>query len=77
MKQFLLATTIILSVAAHAQSDKYADAMKQSLAMFDSAKTPSDFESISASFQRIGDAEKTQWLPYYWAALSLSSEGWM
>jgi hypothetical protein len=78
MKQFLLAATIILSVVtAKAQSDKYADAMKQSLAMFDSAKTAADFESISASFQRIGDAEKTQWLPYYWAALALSTEGWM
>jgi hypothetical protein len=77
MKKFLLAATVILSVAAHAQSDKYADAMKQSLAMFDSAKAPSDFENIAAAFQRIGDAEKTQWLPYYWAALSLTTEGWM
>ena len=77
MKKFLLASSIILSIAAHAQSDKYADAMKQNLSMFDSAKTAADFESISASFQRIGDAEKTQWVPYYWAALALTRVGWM
>jgi hypothetical protein len=76
MKQLLLATAIIFSVAAHAQSDKYADAMKQTLSMMDSAKTVSDLENASAAFTRIGDAEKTQWLPYYWAALSLTFEGW-
>ena len=76
MKQFLVALAAIVSVTASAQSDKYADAMKQSLALFDSAKTAADFENVSASFQRIGDAEKTQWLPYYWAAMSLATEGW-
>ena len=77
MKQLLLAAAVVLSVAAHAQSDKYTDAMKKSLSMFDSAKTPADFENIAAAFQRIGDAEKTQWLPYYWQGLALSRLGWM
>ena len=76
MKHVLLAAAIVFSVAAHAQSEKYTAAMQQSLSMMDSSKTAADYESISASFQRIGDAEKTQWLPYYWAALSLCTEGW-
>jgi hypothetical protein len=76
MKQLLLAATVLFSVAAHAQSDKYISAMKQNLSLFDSAKTASDLENAAASFQRIGDAEKTQWLPYYWAALILATEGW-
>lgn len=76
MKQLLLAAAVVLSVAAHAQSDKYMDAMKKNLALFDSAKTPADFENIAAGFQRIGDAEKTQWLPYYWQGLALASIGW-
>ena len=76
MKHVLLVVAIITSVAAHAQSDKYTDAMKQSLSMFDSAKSAADLENAAASFQRIGDAEKTQWLPYYWAALTLATEGW-
>ena len=76
MKHLLLATAIIFSVAAQAQSDKYMDAMKKNLSMYDSAKKGNDLENLSATFVRIGDAEKTQWLPYYWAALSLASEGW-
>ena len=76
MKHLLLTATIIISVAAHAQSDKYMAAMKQNLSMYDSAKSVSAIENLSATFIRIGDAEKTQWLPYYWAALTLASEGW-
>jgi hypothetical protein len=76
MKQLLLAAAIIFSVAANAQSDKYVNAMKQNLSLFDSAKTGADLENAAASFQRIGDAEKTQWLPYYWSALCLATEGW-
>ncbi len=77
MKQLLLAAAAVFSVAAHAQSDKYTDAMKKNLALFDSAKTTADFENIAAGFQRIGDAEKTQWLPYYWQGLALATIGWM
>jgi len=77
MKQLLLAAAVVLSVAAHAQSDKYTDAMKKNLSLFDSVKTPAEIENLAASFQRIGDAEKTQWLPYYWAGLALARLGWM
>jgi hypothetical protein len=76
MKQVLLAAAVIISVAAHAQSSKYEDAMKKNLALFDSAKSSADLENIAAGFQRIGDAEKTQWLPYYWQGLVLASIGW-
>jgi len=75
---------IILSIVAcaamlfsFAQSDRYAAGMQKSLALFDSAKTIADFQAASASFARIGDAEKTQWLPYYYAGLTLSIAGWI
>ena len=76
MKHLLLAATVIISVAAHAQSEKYVSAMKEKLTQFDSTKSPAACENLSAAFQRIGDAEKTQWVPYYWAALTLATEGW-
>ncbi len=31
---------------------------------------------MANTFERIGDAEKTQWLPYYYAGLALSTAGW-
>jgi hypothetical protein len=70
---FLFCATIISSFA---QSDKFAAAMKAKLSLFDSAKTTTDYQSLSDAFARIGDAEKTQWLPYYYAGLALSSAAW-
>jgi hypothetical protein len=61
---------------ANAQSDKYEAAMKKNLSMFDSAKTTADYQNLAAAFERIGDAEKTQWLPYYYAGLALTTAGW-
>jgi hypothetical protein len=77
MKKIITAIAILASVASFAQSDKYNAAMKKNLAQFDSAKTTADFQALSAAFERIGDTEKTQWLPYYYAGLALSTAGWM
>lgn len=77
MKTIIAAIALLVTVSANAQSDKYTDAMKKNLSMFDSAKTSQDFQNLSAAFERIGDAEKTQWLPYYYAGLALSTMGWM
>jgi len=73
---FLLAA-VSIQVAAIAQSDKYTAAMEKNLNMFDSAKTAEDYTKLANTFERIGDAEKTQWIPYYYAGLALSSSGWM
>lgn len=79
MKKFviIMLAALSLQMTAFAQSDKFVSAMKSNLALFDSAKTVEDFQKVANTFQRIGDAEKTQWLPYYYAGLSLSIAGWM
>ena len=77
MKRLLLTAAIFCTIAANAQSDKFNDAMQKTLSMMGSAKAPADYVAVSAAFERIGDAEKTQWVPYYYAGLSLSSFGWM
>jgi hypothetical protein len=78
MKNLLLLFIAVcgLSVAAFAQSDKYVSSMKANLALFDSTNGKPDYVALSNTFARIGDAEKTQWLPYYYAGLALSTEGW-
>jgi hypothetical protein len=76
MKAFFLFFLLTTTVVALAQSDKYMEAMKQNLAQLDSAKTTQDYLTLSNTFERIGDAEKTQWLPYYYSALSLTTAGW-
>jgi hypothetical protein len=76
MKPFILSFLLISMFIVNAQSDKYDAAMKKNLSMFDSAKTTADYQALAAAFERIGDAEKTQWLPYYYAGLALTTAGW-
>ena len=79
MKKFIffLLAAVSLQMTAFSQSDKYVAAMKKNLSFFDSAKTVEDYTKMANTFERIGDAEKTQWLPYYYAGLALSSAGWI
>jgi hypothetical protein len=77
MRTVIFSFFILLAAGLQAQSDKYVSAMKQNLALFDSAKTTQDYLSLANTFERIGDAEKTQWLPYYYAGLALVRIGWI
>ena len=67
----LLLATAIFSVATFAQSEKYIGVMKKNIAQIDSAFLTGKadaFLDLANTFERIGNAEKTQWLPYYYAA---------
>src|SRR6202046_4554597 len=76
MKKTILALVLLASLAAGAQTDKYNQVMQKNIALLDSAKTIDDLQSVAGAFDRIGDAEKTQWLPYYYAALAQTWIGW-
>jgi uncharacterized protein Smg (DUF494 family) len=72
MKKFILSIAIIAAAfAANAQSDKFTTGMKKFIAQLDTAKTGEDYQNAANSFERIANAEKTQWLPFYYAAYSL------
>ncbi len=76
---FFIAATFI-AVASFAQNEKYIAAMKKNLAEADSAfilNEPSRLTAAAAAFERIGDAEKTQWLPFYHAAYCQVMFGYM
>jgi len=69
MKKSILMAALICSVSfTFAQSDKYTSAMKADIAQLDSMMVKNNYEDLANKFSRIGDAEKTQWLPYYYAA---------
>jgi hypothetical protein len=72
MKKIMtLVVASLLMLTSFAQSEKYTAAMKDNLALMDSVFKNSNVDGIadvSARFARIGDAEKTQWLPHYYAA---------
>jgi len=76
MKKVLFALTLLVSLAVSAQSDKYTQMMQKNIALLDSAKSIDELQSLAGTFDRIGDAEKTKWLPYYYAALAQTWVGW-
>jgi hypothetical protein len=64
----LLIAAISLVSITFAQSAKYESAMKSNIAQLDSLMAKNNYVELADNFTRIGDAEKTQWLPYYYAA---------
>ncbi|MEI9945672.1 MAG: hypothetical protein WDN26_15825 [Chitinophagaceae bacterium] len=76
MKQIIAVIALLVTLSGYSQSERYTNAMKKNLAELDTANTTLAYQSVAAAFERIGDAEKTQWLPYYYAALALSTSAW-
>jgi hypothetical protein len=76
MKQLLVIVSMFICGMAVAQS-KYEAAMGRGLEQFKAAKTAEDMATASAFFERVADAEKDKWLPYYYAAYTNYLIGWM
>ena len=68
MKKLLLFTAIIcFATESFAQSDKYINAMIANIVQLDSVMAKGNAVELANNFERIGNAEKTQWLPFYYA----------
>ena len=67
-KIFFVCLSSMIITAAFSQSEKYVNAMQAKVSMLDSANTPDVFKELANTFERIGNAEKSQWLPFYYAA---------
>lgn len=76
-KTALFIAAALVALGASAQSEKYMNAMKANVKMLDTLYTAAGWLNAANSFQRIADAEKNQWLPYYYAALGNVMNGMM
>ena len=65
---FVFAIAITSALLLNAQSEKYVNAMKKNIAELDSAHDVGRLAELANNFERIAEAEKTQWLPYYYSA---------
>lgn len=74
MKKLFLSTLLFMAVSTYAQSN-FEKAVTDKISKMEQAKTPEDFTAVSNDFARIGDKEKTQWLPYYYAAQASIEKG--
>ncbi len=70
MKKVLFVfSALLMMTATFAQSEKYIKAMEAKVPMLDSTNTADSWKDMANTFERIGDAEKNQWLPFYYAAM--------
>jgi len=73
-KARLLFTALLFTIlAAQAQDTQLA----ATVALLDKASTVKDYEALSARFIQAGNAQKTNWLPFYYAALCNAKIGFL
>src|SRR5437868_4840728 len=77
-RTMLLVITLFIVIINYAQtSDRYLKAMQDKVTSVDTMRNAVALTDLSNSFERIGVAEKTQWLPYYYAALTEVNAAYM
>jgi len=70
MKKITLILAVsLLSTVSFGQSEKFVKAMEALVPAVDTTHSMEGLADLANSFERIANAEKTQWLPYYYAAL--------
>lgn len=79
MKRLLFAAALLTAFAfgANAQDDKFIKAMEPKVIAADTTHSTAELLALAASFERIADAEKTKWQPYYYAALTQVNAAYM
>lgn len=76
MKQAFIIISMFFSGMVMAQS-KYETAMTRGIEQIKAVKSVDDMLAASAFFERVADAEKDKWLPYYYAAYTNYITAWM
>jgi hypothetical protein len=61
--------TAVFAQGENAPSEKYVKAMEALVPAVDTTHSMEGLTDLANSFERIANAEKTQWLPFYYAAL--------
>jgi hypothetical protein len=74
---FICACLASVHPVVMAQSSRYGKAMEERIAQIDKTNTADGYRDLANAFERIADAEKTQWLPYYYAAYCRVMGGYM
>jgi hypothetical protein len=72
MKTKLLILTItMISICAWGQEERYTNAMLSAIELMEQASGPDQYIESANRFERIATAEKSRWMPYYYASYSL------
>ena len=74
---FILSAILIAGFSYAQMPDKFVKAMEAKIALIDSTHTVEGYTDLANAFERIAEAEKNQWLAYYYAAYCNASAGIM
>ena len=74
-KSIIIVTFIFMYSGLRAQGIN--TQLQTTVAKLNTANTVKDYQQLAAEFLRIADAQKTQWLPYYYAAFCNAKIGWL
>ena len=74
---FILSAILVASFSFAQMPDKFVKAMETKIAAVDTTMTVQGLTDLANAFERIADAEKNQWLAYYYAAYCNASAGTM
>jgi hypothetical protein len=78
MKRLITTILLICSVAfTFAQNGEYITQLEASVKKLDQAKSVGDFQSLEKTFVQLGNTQKTEWLPYYYAAFCNAKIGFL
>ena len=78
MKKAMLsaATVLLLLITATAQ-DAYKQQLQSVISELDKAEKPGDYQQLAGQFAQLAEMQKTDWLPYYYAAFCNAKTGWL
>ena len=68
MKTIILLFAMTVTVVANANDGKYVEAMSKSIEAVFKAQSIEELQSAVNGFERIANAEKTKWEPFYYSA---------
>lgn len=78
MKQItLIICTFLFSISLYTQNDQYTKAMQDAINGLEVAESAEDFKAVSATFERIAQVAKTEWLPNYYRAYTNIHLSWI
>jgi hypothetical protein len=72
----LITGAVIFGFSVYAQ-EASTQQLQAPVSKLDKATTVKEYEQLANDFKNIADAQKTQWLPYYYAAFCNAKIGWL
>jgi hypothetical protein len=76
-KTILLITGVVIFGLRVFAQEANTQQLEATVSKLDNATTTKEYEQLANEFKNIADAQKTQWLPYYYAAFCNAKIGWL